>query len=163
MRFLPLLLALALLPGLCAAQDSSTDGSADNAIHAVTTLHDDGTKTVTITDPDKHSSEASTYDAGNKLVQKIIYTLDDNNQPASGVVYTATDRPLFKSVYKRDDFSRVVEEDDYSMDDQLIRRFVYEFGANGQVVRIRAYDGQGNELQETPAHKDRRQSLPRVH
>ncbi len=162
MRFPSILFPIVLLPALCAAQDGSSDG-ADNTIHAITTLHADGTRTVAITDPDKHTSEADTYDGRNKLIEKIIYVLDDNNQPASGVVYTADNRPAFKSVYKRDDFNRVAEEDDYTMDDQLIRRFVYEYGADGKVIRIRGYDGQGNELQESEAHKDERQSLPRVH
>lgn len=158
MRLVPILLA-ALLPGLAAAQDDTTD----NAVHAITVLHEDGTKTVTITDPDKRTSEASTYDGRDKLLQKIVYTLDDNNQVASGVVYTPDNRPVYKSAYKRDDSNRISEEDDYTMDDQLIRRFVYEFGADGKVARIRAYDSQGNEMQQSEAHKDQRQSLPRTH
>lgn len=159
MRLLPLVLTLLLgLPAVLCAQDEP-----DNAIHAVTVLHDDGTKTVTITDPDKHSSESSTYDAGNRLMQKIIYTLDDNNQPASGVVYNQKNLPIFKAVYKRDDMNRVEEEDDYTLDEVLFRRFTYEFGANGKVVRIRAFDGQGNELQQSAARKDQRQMPPYVH
>ena len=158
MRFPPALFAIALLPVLCPAQDA-----ADNTIHAVTTLHPDGTRTVTITNPDTHSSEADTYDSRNKLTEKIVYILDDNNQPATGVVYTADNRPAFKTTYKRDDFSRLTEEDDYTMDGQLLRRFVYELDSAGKVIRIRAYDGQGNELQQSDARKDERQSLPRVH
>ena len=156
---LPLaLFAVALLPILCPAQDAS-----DDTIHAVTTLHADGTRTVAITNPDTHTSEADTYNAANKLIEKIIYALDDNNQPATGVVYTPDNKPAFKTVYKHDDFSRVTEEDDYTMGDQLIRRFVYELGADGKVIRIRAYDAQGNELQQSDARKDPRHSLPRVH
>jgi hypothetical protein len=49
------------------------------------------------------------------------------------------------------------------MTDQLIRRFVYEFGADGKVIRIRAFDSQGNEMQASVAKKDQRQSLPRTH
>jgi len=148
MRIPPLLLAAALLPGLCAAQDD-----ADNSIHAVTVLHEDGTKTVTVTDPVKHTSEASTYDGGDKLTQKIVYTLDDNNQLASGIVYTPDNRPLYKSVYKRDAMGRVSEEDDSKMDDTPIGRFVYEYAPSGKLHRIRAYDSQGNEIHGA-AHRD---------
>jgi hypothetical protein len=162
MRFLAVLFALGLFPGLALAQNDSSDGT-DDTIHALTVYHEDGTKTVTITDPDKHSSEASTYDGRDKLLQKIVYALDDQNQVASGVVYTADNTAIFKTAYKRDDMSRINEEDDFTMEGQLIRKFVYEFGSNGKVVRIRAYDGQGNELQESDAHKDERQSMPRVH
>jgi hypothetical protein len=159
MRYLPILwLAIALLPGLCAAQDD-----ADNTIHAITVIHEDGSKTVTVTEPDKRTSEASTYDSHDKLLQKIVYALDDQNQPATGVVYTPDNRPVFKSVYKRDDMNRISEEDDYTMDGQPIRRFVYEFGADGKVSRIRAFDGQGNEMQQSAARKDQSQVPPRVH
>jgi hypothetical protein len=159
MRLLPFLIAIAAAPLLCNAQDDS----ADNAIHATTTLHADGTRTVTITDPEKHSSEAATYDAGNRLIHRIVYTLDDNNRPSGGIVYSPTNQPVFKTAYKHDDFNRVTEEDDYTMDDQLMRRFIYEFGPDGKVIRIRAYDGQGNELQESSARRDESQVPPRVH
>ena len=158
MRLTPLLLAAALLPGLCAAQ-----GDSDNAIHAVTVLHQDGTKTVTITDPEKHTSEASTYDGRDKLTEKIVYALDENNQPATGVVYTPENRPLYKSVYKRDAMNRLSEEDDFKMDDQPIGRFVYEYGADGKLHRIRAYDGQGNEVHNSAGRRDAQQMPPRVH
>ena len=52
-------LAIASLPAICAAQDDSSTSSSDgqdNAIHAVTAIHYDGTRTVTITDPDKHTT-----------------------------------------------------------------------------------------------------------
>jgi hypothetical protein len=165
MRILPILLA-ACLPGLATcpiglqAQDS---GEPDNSIHAVTTLHEDGTKTETITDPDKHTTEATTYNAANKMIERIVYTLDDQNQAVTGVVYSAANKPVFKAEYKHDDSGRISEEDDYTMADQLIRRFVYEFGPNGKVIRIRGYDAQGNEMQESVAKKDERQSLPRTH
>lgn len=159
MRLPPILIAIALVPGVAAAQD---DADSD-AIHAVTVIHEDGTKTSTITDPEKHSAEATTYDARDKVLEKIVYALDDTNQIASGIVYNANNRAVFKAAYKRDDMNRMAEEDDYTMNDQLLRRFVYEYGPTGRLVRIRAYDSQGNEMQESNAHKDQRQSLPRIH
>jgi hypothetical protein len=148
---LPIILAIAaLLPGLCAAQDDSTD----NAIHAITALHDDGSKTVTITDPDKHSSEASTYDARDHLIEKVVYVLDENNLPVSGTVSGPDGAPAFKAVYKHDDFNRISEEDDYTLDNQLLRRFTYEFGPDGKLRKIHGYDSQGNELHQTDSHQD---------
>jgi len=158
-----LLFLLAILTSFLPLSLHSQDAPADDTIHAITTLHDDGTRTVTISDPAKHTSEASTYTSQNKLLQKIVYALDDNNQPASGIVYTADNHPVFKTVYKHDDLNRLSEEDDYTMTDQLLRRFVYEFGPDGKVSRIRAYDSQGNELQQTGARKDQKKALPRVH
>jgi len=159
-------LAIASLPAICAAQDDSSTSSSDgqdNAIHAVTAIHDDGTRTVTITDPDKHTTEATTYNAANKVIEKIDYNLDENNVLVSGTVYGADNAPAFKTTYKHDDSSRISEEDDFTLDDQLLRRFTYEYGADGKLLRVHAYDSQGNELHENDAQPDERQSLPRTH
>jgi hypothetical protein len=159
-RILLLSLSLsALLPVLCAAQDDSTD----NAIHAVTALHEDGTKTVTVTDPDKHSSEATTFTANDKIIERVVYVLDDNNSPVSGTVYGPDNNPAFKTVYKHDDFNRIAEEDDYTLDDQLMRRFTYDFGPEGKLLRVHAFDSQGNELHQSEARPDQNQLPPRVH
>jgi hypothetical protein len=157
---LPIAATFALLTplGVLAQDDSS------NAIRATTVLHEDGSKTVTITDPDKHTSESTTYDGRDRILQRVVYTLDDNNQAASGIAYTADNRPVYKSVYKRDDMNRVKEEDDLTMDDQLIRRYVYDFGPDGKVIKVHAFDPQGNELQPASGtRRDPRQSLPRTH
>ena len=153
-----LLIALAGVSGGLAQDEGS-----DNAIHAITTLHEDGTKTVTITDPDKRTSEASTYDARDKLIQKIIYALDDNNRPATGVVYAKDNSPVLKTVYKHDDMNRLSEEDDYTMDDQLLRRFVYDFDSSGDITQIHTFDSQGNEVMPTDARKDPHTVPPRRH
>jgi hypothetical protein len=164
MRSLPLLAALVCgLAFPLRAQDDSSGNVPDDAIHAITAMNEDGTRTVTLTNPDNHTSEASTYDAAGKLMKKVVYTMDANNQAASGIVYSADNRPVYKAAYKRDGANRISEEDDYTMDDQLIDRFVFEFGPDGRVLRIRGYDAQGNELQQSEARKDRRQSLPRTH
>jgi len=160
MRSLPILAAVAFLSGAAIplhAQDES-----DSVIHAVTALHPDGTKTVTITDPDKHTTEATTYDGGDKIMRKVVCSLDENNLPVTGVVYNAKDVPAYKTTYKYDASNRLSEEDDYTMSDQLMYRFVYDYtGTTGS--HIRAYDAQGNELRQSDAVPDKRQSLPRVH
>jgi len=161
MRLLPFLLAIAALtPLLSRAQD---DSSSDNAVHAVTALHEDGSYTVTLSDNDKHSSESSTYDAAKHLIEKVVYTLDEDNKPLSGLVYGPDNAVAFKAVYKHDDFKRITEEDDYTLADQLIRRFTYDFGSDGAVIRVHAYDSQGNELSQSGAIKDQHRLPPRVH
>ncbi|MGA3171767.1 MAG: hypothetical protein ABSE62_12230, partial [Chthoniobacteraceae bacterium] len=142
-----ILLLLPLVPLLAMAQDSTdnSDNSDNNAIHAVTAFLADGTKTVTVTDPDKHSSECTTYDAAGKFMRKIVYALDENNDAVSGVVYDADDQPAYKTAYKRDNLNRIGEEDDFNMNDQLLCRFVYEFAPDGKVARVHEYDAEGNE------------------
>lgn len=167
MRLHAIALAALLLPVLCFAQDDSSSSSSsdqsDNTIHAITALHEDGTRTVTVTNPDNHSSEATTYDARNRLIEKVVYVLDDSNTPITGTVYGPDNQAAFKTTYKHDDYNRIIEEDDFTMDDQLIRRFTYDFGADGKLLRVRGFDSQGNELQQSEAVKDQRQTPPRIH
>ncbi len=145
-----------LLPLVCAAQDEQS-----SAIKVTTTLHEDGSKTVTKLDPDQHTSEATTFNSADKMQQRIVYDLDDQNQATAGKVYAANGTLLLKCVYKRDSSNRVYEEDDYTPDDKLARRFVYEFGPNGKVAHIRAFDGDGTELRQSQGIPDQKKSPPR--
>jgi hypothetical protein len=163
MRLLVIPALVALLPGICAAQDDSQDGSTDNTIHAITALNDDGSKTVTITDPDNHSSESSTYDAANKLIEKVVYTLDENSNPVTGTVFGPDNTAVFKATYKHDDYNRITEEDDYTLDGQFMRRFTYDFGSDGKLKQIHAFDSQGNELHQSDAAPDEHSSPPLIH
>src|SRR3954464_7682874 len=86
-------------------------------IKVTTTLHPDGTKTVMQTDPDNRTAEATTLTSNDKLIQKVVYKLDEQNQPESGTVFDAKGRAAFKSVYKRDGAGRVAEQFDYTPDD----------------------------------------------
>jgi hypothetical protein len=158
MRFSPLILIAALAaiaPVKCLAQqdDTGTGDANDNAIHAITSLRDDGSKTVTVTDPDKHTSQATTYNTAGHIVEKVVYTLDDNNNPVTGIVYGPDNAAAFKAEYKRDETNRMSEEDDYTLADVLIRRFVYEYDG-GSLKRIHAFDAQGNEMRQSDAVPD---------
>ncbi len=147
-----------LIPVFCRAQDEP-----DNTIKVITTLHEDGTRTVTKTDPEQHSSEAIKYGAGDKVLQRIVYQLDEENQPSTGTVYGSNGAVIMKTAYKHDSSNRVTEEDDYTEQGELLRRFIYEFGADGKVSRIRAFDGNGNELHQTAAPASTPKVPPRRH
>lgn len=146
-----------LLPGLGLAQDDTP------AIKVTTTLHDDGSRTVIKLDAGQHTSDSTTYTAGDKVQQRIVYVLDEENQPVSGKVYAANGAVVFTSVYQHDGQNRITEEADYTPAGQLMRRFVYEFGSTGKVSRIRAFDAQGNELRASNATPDVKKALPRRH
>lgn len=139
------------------AQDSG------GGIKVTSIMHEDGTKTVTTIDSDQHTSESVTYGPRDKVRQRIVYVLNENDVAESGTVYSPTGQIVFKAVYKRDGLNRVTEEIDSTPDGVMLRRFVYEYGANGKVSRIRAYDAAGNEMRQTqsPAQKDEKQSAPR--
>ncbi len=159
MKRLLAILLLCLPAASVHAQDSGGE------IKVTTIMHEDGTRTVTTTNKDEHTSESVTYGAKDKVTQRIVYTLDEEDVALSGLVYGPNGKIVFKAVYKRDGSNRVVEEIDSAPDGTLLRRFVYEYGANGKVSRVRAYDAAGNEMRPTqsPAKKDERKTAPRKH
>jgi hypothetical protein len=137
--------ALVLQCGFIFAQEAGTP------IRVTTTLHEDGTKTVMKSDPDQRTAEATTYDAADRVRQRVVYALDEQNQPASGIVYDAKGRAVFKSTYKRDGANRIIEQIDYTAADKLVRRMFFEYGANNKVSNIRVIDANGVEVQSKNA------------
>lgn len=133
-------------PLLASAQNDS-----GGTLKVTTRLLPDGSKTVMKTDVEAHTMEATTYNSADKLTQRIIYMLDAQDQPKSGVVYAPNGKPVYKCAYEHDSLGRITEERDYTLANQLIRRFVYEFGNSATAVRIRAFDANGNELQQIGA------------
>jgi len=108
-------------------------------------IHEDGTKTVTKLDPEQHSSEETTYGMKERVLKRVVYALDENNLAQSAVVFNSKGAPERKLVFKYDPLSRLAEEQDYNLQDELLLRFVYEYGKSGKLLRIRAYDANGKE------------------
>lgn len=138
--------------------------SGETPIKVTTTIHPDGTRTVLRTDPDQHTSESTTYGPKDKVLQRVVYALDDQNQPVTGSAYSLDGKVISKVVFKRNASNQVSEQSEYTPDDRLMRRLVYEYGSGGRVTKIRAYDAQGNELQPaSAAKKDTKKQPPRRH
>src|ERR1043166_8609146 len=135
-------LSIAFSSSVSLAQDEG-----GGTIKVTTRLLPDGTKAVLKTNIEEHTMESLTYDGSDKLKQRIVYMLDEQDQPMSGIIYAPNGQPAYKASYKHDQFGRIIEEADYTLNNQLIRRFVYEF--RGKDVRVRAFDATGNELQKT--------------
>lgn len=148
-------LCLLLTAGALAFCAQAQDQDSGSAVKVTTRLMPDGSKVVMKTDVGARTMESTTLDAGDRVKQRIVYTLDEQDQPIYGTVYGPNGRPAYKCSYRHDGLGRVTEEADYTMNDQLIRRFVYEYGSNGKTSRIRCFDAQGNELTQANAGGDR--------
>jgi hypothetical protein len=131
------------------------DASAANVVKVTTTLHGDGTRTVTKLDAEARTTESSKY-SGDKLIQRSVFKLNDQNKPETGEIYDAKGKLLMKVKNVHDDMGRVSEETRYTSDDQFIVRLVYHYGTSGQVAKIDGYDASGNLLPSGPAKKDKR-------
>ena len=118
----------------------------DPGIKVSILVHDDGSKTVTKTDPESHTCEEQTLTEKDKLLKRVVFTVDENNRAISGVIFTPAGKPVRKIVYKYDGKNRVSEEQDFTPADVYLGKFVYEYNDNGKLVKVRAYDAAGNDV-----------------
>ena len=95
------------------------------------------------------------------IYAEIRAVADEQNQPLQGIVYDAKGRALYKALYKRNGTGQVSEETEYTPDDRLLGRFVYRYDGTGLLVKIDAYDAEGNLVSQSGATPDSKQSLPR--
>jgi hypothetical protein len=127
---------------LAAAQASL--GQADAPIKATTTVHSDGTRTVTVMDPEKRTTEETTETSNGKVLRRTTYLLDDRNQPLGAIAYDGKGNVAYRSSYRRDGMDRIDEETVSNATGQVIRRRIYHYGGNNKVARIDEYDQAGN-------------------
>jgi len=136
----------AVLIGLASPGFLRNTFAQDLTVKVSIVTHEDGSRTVTKTDPAAHTSEQTTLTMQDKLLKRTVYELDENNLPVSGVIYQPNGQPTRKIVYRYDPLNRISEEQDYSMSDKFLGKFVYEYNKNGNISRVRSYDASGNEL-----------------
>ena len=115
-----------------------------DTIKASTTFHPDGTQTNSVFDPEKRTTEETTLTKQGKVLRKVIYLLDDRNQPLGAVVYDGKGTVLYRSSYKRDGMGRIDEENVSSNDGKPLRRRVYTYGGNNKIARVDEFDPAGN-------------------
>ena len=161
MKSRPLIILLVLLFAFRPASHAQDDSQSDT-IRVTTTLHPDGTKTVTQNNPDDRTVETSNYDAADKLLQKIVYNVDELGQAVTGSLYmpkgvSKTGAPLlvlvYKMKYKHDGLNRVSEVENYSPADQLVTRQVFHYDPSNRVIKIDTYDAAGNII-ATPSNSE---------
>jgi hypothetical protein len=139
-RFLAFSVAiLGMVLGATAQED-------DTAIRAKTTVHGDGTRTEMITNPVDKTMRATTYDAADKVIGKVLNRLNDDLEPIEAFAYDPNGKPLYRTEFKRDFNGRVTEMIDYTTENKLIRRLVYSYDSVGKVTGIKAYDANGREI-----------------
>jgi len=117
-------------------------------IRVTTRLHEDGTKSTTIVDPEKHTAEETFVDAANKVVKKITYLLGDNDVSVGAIFYDAKGNVTYKASYVRDGASRITETSFSSADGKYLgkRVFVYAGGNGTNATQVVDYDANGQQI-----------------
>jgi len=154
--FFPRLLALALA-GLLASTASSPAQEGGAPLKVTTTIHPDGSRTDTQKDLDARISESKTYNTSQKLVQRVVFTLDDQGRELEGTCYDAKNKITSRVSYRYDAFGFVGEVLEKAPDGTLLRRNIFHRDPNGRITGTDIFDGQGNPLnaKATPNPKKR--------
>jgi len=120
-------------------------------IRATTRIHEDGTLSTTIVDPEKHTAEETWTDAGKppKVLKKTTYLLGDGDLAVGAIFYDAKSKIIYKASYTRDPAGHVTEAVFSSPDDQYLGKRVFVYGAGNTATQVIDYDARGQVI--TPA------------
>ena len=130
-------------------------------IKATATMHPDGTRSTTVTDPDKRTTEETWLDASGKTLRRIVYPLDERDMPAGANVFDKNGKLTYKSTYTRDSADRIGDETIYSANGQMLRRRVYQYDARNKISGVEEYDAKGTLIpraveKTSPARPDKK-------
>lgn len=132
--------------------------SGQAAIRAATIMHKDGTYTETVVNMDTRIETNKTFDAGKRLMNQVVYRLDDQGQHVSAFVYNQAGKLTGKVLYKRNSANVVTEQIDYTANNQMIRRIFFKYDTQGHVIGTRVA-GPINEPSPTGANGATGQSV----
>jgi hypothetical protein len=138
-KSLGLILASFLLaPPFVFAQDETY-----GTIKATTKLRADGSRSTTITDPDKRTAEETITNAAGKVLQKTTYLLGDRDLAVEAIFYDAKGKVVYKANYQRDGVGHVTEAAFTSPDDRYLGKRVFVYGAGDNATQVIDYDANG--------------------
>lgn len=117
-------------------------------IKATTTLRADGTKCITILDPEKHTSEETVTDANNRVLGKTTYLLGDRDVVTGAIFYNAKGAPIYKAAYQRDPSGNISEVAFSTPDDRYLGKRVYVYSKDA-ALQVINYDANGQLIAPT--------------
>jgi len=144
MKYRLLVFSLVGLLG-CSASGYAQEGG--SPIKVTTALHGDGTRTDTVKDLDNRTMETKTYSASQKLLERCVYTLDEQGRAVEGVVYSAKDVVTSRMALQYNSMGVLSEKVEKTPNGIVLRRYVYIQDATGRVT-VRTFDAKGTLLKE---------------
>ena len=144
MKLSVLVLAISLFAALLA-------GAQDDTIRVTIKTRGDGSKSTTITDPEKRTATETVTDAGGKVRQKTTYLLGERDLAVGAIFYDAKDKVVYKATYTRDPSGNVTEAAFTAPDDRYLGKRVFIYGADGHATQVIDYDANGQVIPQAQA------------
>ena len=110
-------------------------------VEIATTVHEDGSKTLTSRDFRKRTLEQRLYSSDGVLLLKRQFVMDRNGKVKSGVSFDGGDHLTSTFRYKFDDLGRIHEENIYDRSGNVVRAFETTYDEQGLSKRIASERG----------------------
>jgi hypothetical protein len=143
--------ALAALSGAGATAQSRL---AATKVEARTTLHDDGTKTESVRDPNKHELTETIYNARGVVIGRKIFLLGAAGDPVQGVIKDGMDHVIANAQFFYDDLGRLIEERCSNTQGEIFQRTIHKYDHSGRALPAEVHNYQVRAANMRPAKID---------
>lgn len=101
------------------------------AVVGKTTIHRDGTKTESVSDPNTRQLEQKTFDANGVLILRRHYQLNERGLPVMGNIYDGSGNLVARSQSVFDTFGRLQEERLSNLQGEVYQQIIHEYDLKG--------------------------------
>jgi len=138
---------------LMAAANARAQGDS-NVVKGKTIIHNDGTRTESVSDPNTRQLEQRTLDANNILILRRLYQLNERSLPVMGNIYDGAGNLQARSQSFFDAFGRLQEERVSNLQGEVFQQIVHEYDSKGDAKQPKVINYKVNSPTMRPALLD---------
>jgi hypothetical protein len=138
---------------LMAAVKASAQGDS-NVVKGKTIIHNDGTRTESVSDPNTRQLEQRTLDANNILILRRLYQLNERSLPVMGNIYDGAGNLQARSQSFFDAFGRLQEERVSNLQGEVFQQILHEYDSKGDAKQPKVINYKVNSPTMRPALLD---------
>ena len=120
-------------------------GEALGAIKATTKVWMDGSRSVTVVDPEQRTATETREDSQGHPLKKTVYLLDERNLAMGAIHYDLKGNIRYKESYRRDAADHIIETTFTSTDGRPLGKRIFYYSGD-KVSSVEDYDASGNRL-----------------
>lgn len=127
---------------------------ANNIVSGKTILHNDGTRTESVSDPNTGELEQKTFDANGVLILRRLYRLNERGLPVMGNIYDGAGNLVARSQSYFDAFGRLMEERMSNLQGEVFQQIVHEYDSKGTAQKPKVINYRVNSPTMRPSMLD---------
>lgn len=131
-----------------------------SAVMGRTTLHPDGTKTETVTNPETRELEEKTYDGNGVMITRKLCLLNERGQVVQGNIYDGANNLQARVQVYFDEVGRATEDRLTNLAGEVFQQTIYKYGPGGKALPPQVVNYNVRSPTMRPAMIDFRQMTP---